>query len=98
MILVKCPHCNAEYVPSEIYLPKYFLGIPKYIHRNEENKITGITGSDMDLNETYQCDFCGNKFSVKAKVTFSTKEVKSINMDEDYISPMYKSKELLKED
>ena len=58
MILVKCPHCNAEYVPSEIYLPKYFLGIPKYIHRNEENKITGITGSDMDLNETYQCDFC----------------------------------------
>ena len=23
---IRCPHCNYEYLPAEIYFPKYFLG------------------------------------------------------------------------
>ena len=32
-ILIKCPHCNAEYLPAEIYYPDEFLGRPTDINK-----------------------------------------------------------------
>lgn len=31
---IKCPFCDTEYLPGEIYLPKHFLGQPIDIERD----------------------------------------------------------------
>lgn len=32
--VIRCPQCGAEYLPGEIYLPKYFLGQPKNVSKD----------------------------------------------------------------
>ena len=36
-----CPKCNYQYLPGEIFNPKYFLGQPKHIIRNGMGEILG---------------------------------------------------------
>lgn len=69
---IRCPHCNAEYLPAEIYYPNYFLGKPYNIIKDDAGNILGYSGSDMDTVETCVCDICNKKFSVDASVTFRT--------------------------
>ena len=65
-----CPHCGAEYLPCELYLPNSFLGHPSEIQKDSDGKIINIFGKDMDLNEFYRCDYCNKKFTVSAKIKF----------------------------
>lgn len=63
-IVIKCPYCNYEYLPGEIYLPKYFLGQPKDIERTIDGKIDIELGLPQDLSEHYICDKCNKPFTV----------------------------------
>ncbi len=65
-----CPHCGAEYLPAEIFYPNHFLGKPKHITKDAFGKLKFYVGN-MDLNETYICDYCNTRLHVAAKVSFS---------------------------
>ena len=76
--IIKCPYCNREYFPGEIFMPKSFLG--SAFHLSE----TMYLGSDMDLQESYTCDSCNSGFEVKAEVTFEVFKTAFENFDELY--------------
>lgn len=85
---IECPHCKYEYLPAEIYMPKYFFGKPYMIERDSNGKLVSYEGSSIDLFETYTCDKCNHIFRVSAKMGFSTEEDKLQNFDDDYVTPI----------
>lgn len=76
--IITCPYCGKKYFPSEIYVPKNFLGTAFYI--DDEMYM----GNDMDLQEKYTCDACNSLFIVDAAVTFSSKKSKMNTFNEDF--------------
>lgn len=64
-----CPKCNYQYLPGEIFDPKYFLGQPKEIIRNNLGEILGYEGIHMDNSESFVCESCGCEFEVSARIT-----------------------------
>lgn len=85
---IACPHCNYEYLPAEIYLPKNYFGKPFMIERDAIGKILSYEGSSIDLFETYTCDNCNHTFRIISKIGFTTEEDKLENFDEEYSSPL----------
>lgn len=82
---IRCPHCNCEYLPAEIYFPKDFLGYPTEIIRDESGNVLGFQGNDMTTTEQYCCDKCGNLFNVDASITFKTTAVVDMfEIDDDF--------------
>lgn len=79
---IKCPYCNYEYLPGEIYLPREFLGQTANVIRDDSGVIIAYEMSgDMDLHEEYRCDRCGGKFAVDADVSFKTIQLESSHPD-----------------
>jgi transposase-like protein len=76
--IIKCPYCGKEYFPSEIYVPKNFLGTACHMGCDI------YFGEDMDLLESYTCDSCNNLFSVEATITFNSKKSKINTFNEDF--------------
>lgn len=85
-IVIKCPKCGREYLPCEIYLPKYFFGTAKAVSRDDSGCIDFVDGEEMDLCEEFECD-CGTKFEVLASIEFTTKESKD-ESEEGYVSSL----------
>ena len=77
--VIKCPYCDKEYFPSEIFVPKYFIGTANHITSDI------CLGNDMELFETYICDKCNNVFEVNAEVNFTTKRTIFGNFDKEFI-------------
>lgn len=94
---IACPHCKYEYLPAEIYIPKYYFGKPYAIERDVEGKILNYEGTSIDLFETYTCDKCNHTFRIISKIGFSTEEDKLENFDEEYCSPIHKNNLFLEE-
>ena len=95
--VIKCPNCGYEYLPGEIYLPKYFLGQPKEVERTIDGKVDYEFRIPQCLDELYTCDFCKKTFNVTAKLTFETKLDKTKNFDEVYESKLYTNRIYLQE-
>lgn len=95
--VIKCPVCEREYLPSEIYMPNHFLGKPNEIFKTHDGQLDYFDGIPQDLTEKFTCEHCNTKFIVTAKITYET--VKNINesFDEDYSTPLYKDRISLKE-
>ena len=68
-----CPKCNYQYLPGEIFEPRYFLGQPKHIIRNGMGEILGYEGIVMDPTETFVCENCGEEFIVNARLSITVK-------------------------
>ena len=84
--VIKCPHCNCEYLPAEIYDPNYFLGRPANIVRSKKGELLGFEGIRMNLSEQFECELCGNSFEVFAKVSFHIgKEDDGCDMKEEVL-------------
>ena len=93
---ITCPNCGCQYLPAEIYIPKNFFGNPVEVEREATSgKIQYFFGSDMDLEEKYICDRCGQPFKVKAFVRFNTE---GTNFNEDYSTTLKKNTLFLSED
>lgn len=86
--VIKCPKCEMEYLPAEIYLPNELLGTPKYISKDYSGKIIDFTHKSMNLDEKYICDKCGTAFKVSAKISFKTVVDEENDFNEDYSSSM----------
>lgn len=81
---IRCPYCNCEYLPGEIYFPKSFLGQPSNIIKDEKGTILGYDGEDMQTSEEFVCEKCDKKFTVDASVTFKTNQTADVFDDEEY--------------
>ena len=94
---IKCPVCGYEYVVSEIFIPKYLLGNPKLIERDNEGKIDVYVGDEQDLVEEYTCDNCSTAFKVRANITFDVEVLENKTFNDEYITEIYTDRLTLKE-
>lgn len=91
-ILITCPHCGAEYLPAEVYVPSAFFGKPEDIDRDRVGKLEAYDGKAMDLKETFICEYCNKEFNVVADVKFKTQKKEGDEFEEVYSTPLYPNK------
>ena len=75
--IIKCPHCGAEYLPGEIYMPGAIIGQPNDIVKDSLGRILYEDypeGKEPDMVEHFICDYCDKPFIVEATVTYKAKE------------------------
>ena len=73
--IIKCPHCNAQYLPAEIYMPGSFVGRTDDLVKDALGKIIYEDykkGHEPDMIERYTCDYCDKLFIVEATVTYKS--------------------------
>lgn len=87
-IQIKCPKCGMQYLASEIFSPKHFLGYASDIIKNGRGEVISFEGADMDLKaDTYYCEHCGQAFNVEATIKFKVSKAK--NEDSDGFDPEF---------
>ena len=76
--VIRCPHCGAEYLPGEVYIPGALIGQPDDIVKDTVGKIIyedySTEAREPDMTEHYVCDYCDKPFIIEAVVTYKTKE------------------------
>ena len=88
--IIKCPHCGAEYLPNEIYIPDEFFTDVSAL-KDDNYKILATSGDALNAVEEYCCDKCAKTFKVTAGVTFTTEEVKD-DFEDDYVVTINKDR------
>lgn len=97
--IITCPFCGAEYTAGELFIPKYFLGVPKDLERDSiTKKIISDFGTSMNTKEKYICDYCNTPFKIRAVVKFIVEEDVQNNFNREYTTKLNKSKNYLSED
>lgn len=86
--IIKCPYCNYEYVPSEIYMPNEFLGKPKNVYRDVDGRIEKAD-DEQHLEETFCCESCNKTFKVSAKIEYESEKVDELDFDTDFEDSLY---------
>lgn len=94
LVVVKCPVCGQEYLPSEIFLPNDFFGKQKDITRNASGEIEFYLGDDSNYDEEFICESCLSKLKIHANLSFNVTVDNGENFDEDYTTPISKPKKL----
>jgi hypothetical protein len=89
--LIKCPHCGAEYLPGEIYVPGSLIGQPDELVKDSLGKIIYEDYSTPErepcLTESFTCEYCDKPFIIEATVTYKTREeAPEKNFKEQYVS------------
>lgn len=95
MIVIKCPECGAEYLPAEIFYPKEFFGNPNNISKDRLGKIQFFSGRNMNLQETYICDYCKRKMTINTEIDFIAKVEE---LKQPHVTKFNRSNLLLNED
>ena len=75
--IIKCPHCGAQYLPAEIFLPGAFLGRPDDLVKDSLGKILYEDyreGGEPNMTEQYICDYCDKPFVIEAYITYKSVE------------------------
>jgi hypothetical protein len=90
--LIACPKCGHQYLPAEIFTPNAFFGKPYGIERNYNGDIMEYEGQSIDLFDTYTCDNCDTLFRISTKLSFTTSLGEEDTFEEEYISPLNKSR------
>lgn len=89
--VIRCPHCGAEYLPGEIYMPGSLIGQPDDIVKDAVGKIIyedySTEAREPDMIERYICDYCEKPFVVEATITYkSMKESPEKDFSTQYVS------------
>lgn len=75
--LIRCPHCGAEYLPGEIYMPGSLIGQPEDVVKDFTGKILYEdypVDKEPDMIEHFTCEYCEKPFIIEAAITYRTKE------------------------
>ena len=76
--VIKCPHCGAEYLPGEVYLPGALIGQPDDVVKDSLGKILYedyyTPEREPNTIEHFTCEFCEKPFVIEATVTYKAKE------------------------
>lgn len=89
--IIECPKCKYEYLPSEVFIPRYFFGRPEEIQRDDNGKLISYEGTSVDLFEKYICDNCDTEFRVVAKLQLTTELSFPGSFNGDYVTNIDKS-------
>lgn len=89
--IIECPNCKYEYLPAEIFVPKYYFGTPSDIERTSEGKIISYEGTSVDLFEKYKCDKCNTEFRIVSKLQLTTELVFPGSFNSEYVTRIDKS-------
>jgi hypothetical protein len=88
--IIKCPHCGAQYLPGEVYMPGALIGQPEDIVKDSLGRILYedyAEGKESELVEHYTCDICDKPFIVEATVTYKTlEEAPERDFSTEYVS------------
>jgi hypothetical protein len=89
--LVKCPHCGAEYLPGEVYMPGSLVGQPDEVVKDSLGKIIYedyyTPECEPDMIEHFTCEYCDKPFIVEAIVTYKTREeAPEVDFKNQYVS------------
>lgn len=92
---IKCPKCDAEYLPEEIFVS--LLNNNYYIQKTDDTH--EIIDSDYtgQVEDSYTCNYCNTTFKVQCKLSFTSFIDDRFNFNELY-STKLKPTILLKED
>lgn len=75
---IKCPHCGAEYLAGEIYMPGALIGQPDEIVKDSLGKVIyeDYNSEDREPNmvEHFVCEYCEKPFIVEATITYKSRE------------------------
>lgn len=76
--IIRCPHCGAEYLPGEIYLPGSLIGQPTDIVKDSLGRILyedyEPASKEPDMIEHFICEYCDKPFVIEATVTYKARE------------------------
>ena len=88
--IIRCPHCGAQYLPGEIYMPGALIGQPEDLVKDSLGKILYedySEGKEPEFVEHYTCEYCNKPFIVEATVTYKTMtEAPERDFTEQYVS------------
>ena len=88
--IIRCPHCGAQYLPGEIYMPGALIGQPDDLVKDSLGKILYEDyqeGKEPDMIEHYICGYCDKPFIVEATVTYKTMtEAPERDFSQQYVS------------
>ena len=89
--IIKCPHCGAEYLPGEIYMPNSIIGQPDEIVKDSLGKIIyedySTPEREPNLIESFTCEYCNKPFVIEATVSYKAKEeVPEKDFSTNYVS------------
>mgnify|MGYP006988847762 CR=1 FL=1 len=94
LVVVKCPVCGTNYLPSEIFMPDSFFGKQRDITRNASGEIEFYLGDDPDYEEEFVCESCLTKLKIRANLNFNVEVNNGEDFDEDYSTPINKPKKI----
>lgn len=96
--IIRCPHCDAEYLPSEIFYPNDFLGKPSDIEKTSTGEILcAYGGTSQKFAEEFVCEYCNKPLIITTKHSYNV----AVNLKKDndaFTTPLYKDRIILKED
>ena len=76
--VIRCPHCGAEYLPGEIYMPGALIGQPDEVIKDSLGKILyedyTTEAREPNMTEHFICDYCDKPFIIEATTTYKTRE------------------------
>jgi hypothetical protein len=76
--LIKCPHCKAEYLPGEVYMPGSLTGQPDDLVKDSLGRIIyedySTPEREPEMIEHFTCEYCNKPFIIEAVVTYKTRE------------------------
>ena len=96
--VLKCPHCDYEYLPGEIFIPNYVIGQPTEIERSVDGKIMVFDDLHQSNEEVFTCIKCNKTFNARANVTYETWVAQKFDFDNEYKSTVYTDRIYLKEE
>ena len=71
--LIHCPHCNAEYLAAEIFMPEDFAGKPVNIIKDPLGKFLyseWLPDEGEEAEEEFQCEYCNKKFKILPVISY----------------------------
>ena len=89
--IIKCPHCSAEYLPGEIYMPNAIIGQPDEVVKDSLGKIIYedyyTEDREPTMTESFTCEYCNKPFVITATVSYkATAEVPEKDFSTNYVS------------
>ena len=75
--IIRCPHCGAEYLPGEVYMPGSLIGQPEDLVKDSLGKVIYEDyrdGKEPDMIEHFTCEYCDKPFIVEATITYKSRE------------------------
>ena len=97
--ILKCPVCGEEYLPGEIFYPKYIIGNPKNIIKNDSGKIEYWEDEDLVNTESYICDKCNTALKFNVNIDYSVEVDNKYNFNEESSTKLFNNERIeLKEE